>query len=107
MRGVRRSWRGHVGLPDAVMLVPTLGVGVLTPLDGWVLPTLGGLVWIRSWGWVASMSRNCCMIAMCLAFVFTAGGLIEFNCVINSAAALTVLSSSEMVGTDQWAGLRR
>ena len=96
-----------MGLPDAVMLVPTLGVGVLITLNSWVLPTLGGLVWFRSWGWAASMLHNCCMIAMCLAFVSAAGGLIEFNCVINSAAALTVLSCSEMVGADQWAGSRR
>ena len=63
MRGVRRCWRGHVGLPDAVMLVPTLGVGVLTTLDGWLLPTLGGSAWIRSWGvgcqYVAQLLYDC------------------------------------------------
>ena len=90
-----------MGLPDGVMLVATLGVGVLPTLDGWVLPTLGGPAWFRSRGWVARMSRNCWMMAMCLVFVTAAGGLISFNCVINSAAALTVLSCSEMVRTDQ------
>ena len=93
-----------MGLPDGVMLPPTLGGGVLSILDGGVLPTLGAPVYSPSCGVFVRMFRNCWMMAMCLALASAAGGVTLFNCIINSVAVLAVLSSLEMVGIFQWVG---
>ena len=106
-QGVLHGIRGHIRLPDDVMLPPTLGDDVLSNLNGDVLPNLRDPAFSTSCGLFVRIFRNCLMIAMCVALVLVAGGVVLLYCYNNSVTALTVLSGSEIVGIFQWVGLRQ